>query len=92
MGELTLRIVTPRGVTIDEHELDEVVVRRREDDGSPGSEIAVLRHHGPTLVRSAECVVRYRRGASVSRVRVDKGVTEVLDQVVTMLVPVAERL
>ena len=92
MGEITLRVVTPRGLTIDERDLDEVVMRRREAGDHLGSEVAVLRHHGPTLLRTADCVVRYRRGTSVSRVHVEPGVAEVLDEIVTMLVPAAERM
>ena len=92
MGELTLRIVTPKGLTVDEHGLDEIVVRRREEGDRPGSEIAVFRRHGPTLIRTADCVVRFRRGGRVGRVRVEKGVTEVLGEIVTMLVPGAERV
>ena len=38
MGEITLRGVTPKGVAVDERELDEEVVRRREENDRPGSE------------------------------------------------------
>jgi len=94
VGDIHLRVVTPKGVVVEEAGLDEVVVRRRETGaaGEAGSEIAVLRRHGPLLMATAATVVRYRRGADVSRIAVEPGVTEVLDEIVTILVPSAARL
>lgn len=94
VGDITLRIVTPRGLVAEEHRLDEVVLRRREEgvEGGVGSEIAVLRRHGPTLVRTAGAEVRYRRGEHVERLRTGQGVAEVADETVTLLVPTAERV
>ncbi len=93
MGTIRLRVVTPKGVALEETGLDEVVVRRREAgaEGEAGSEVAVLRRHGPLLMATAAAVVRYRRGTDVQHVAVEQGVTEVLDEVVTVLVPSASK-
>ncbi|TLM65834.1 MAG: hypothetical protein FDZ70_10780 [Actinobacteria bacterium] len=89
---LTLEIVTPTGVALAETELDSVVVRRREDRFDPGSEIVILKSHGPLLVSSAACVVRFRAGGRIGAVRVGRGVAEVLRDRVTVLAREAEVL
>ena len=91
MAHLRLEIVTPGGLALRAEELDEVVVRRREPDHDPGSEVAILPHHGSLLMRSAAGEVRYRRAGHVMRVPVGVGVTEVLDGRVLMMVAVAGR-
>lgn len=86
MGAIVLEIVTPAGLTLHEAGLDEVVLRRREPDHEPGSEVAILPLHGPELMSTCAHVLRYRRGDSVSGVSVGPGVAEVLDERVTVLV------
>jgi F0F1-type ATP synthase epsilon subunit len=87
-------VVTPKGLAIEEHRLDEVVLKRREEgvEGGVGSEIAILRRHGPTLVRTAAAEVRYRRGDHVGRLQAGPGVAEIADETVTLLVPGVQRL
>jgi F0F1-type ATP synthase epsilon subunit len=90
VGAIVLRVVTPKGVVLEERGLDEVVLRRREEAHASGSEIAVLRRHGPTLLQTGSGIVRYRRGEHRGQVRVEPGVAEVLGEVVTVLSPMAE--
>jgi hypothetical protein len=86
VGDIVLEIVTPRGLALSATGLDEVVLRRREPDHDPGSEVAILRNHGAELLVTCAHELRYRRGVTVSRVNVGSGVAEVLDGHVTLLV------
>jgi F0F1-type ATP synthase epsilon subunit len=86
MGAIVLEIVTPAGLSLHETGLDEVVLRRREPDHEPGSEVAILRLHAPELMVTCDHMLQYRRGERVSRVHVGPGVAEVLDENVTVLV------
>jgi F0F1-type ATP synthase epsilon subunit len=90
VGCIVLEIVTPAGLTLHETGLDEVVLRRREPDHELGSEVAVLRHHGAELMATCAHELQYRRGDHVSRVSVGAGVTEVLNDHVTVLVTSAD--
>jgi F0F1-type ATP synthase epsilon subunit len=86
VGGIILEIVTPKGLTLHETGLDEVVLRRREPGHDPGSQVAILRNHGPELMTTCAHELHYRRGEHVSRVSVGPGVAEVLDGHVTVLV------
>jgi len=86
VGAIVLEIVTPAGLKVREVGLDEVVLRRREPGRDLGSEVAVLRRHGPELIATCAHELRFRRGGSVSKVAVGAGVAEVLDEHVTLLV------
>jgi len=86
VGAIVLEIVTPAGLKLREAGLDEVVLRRREPGRDLGSEVAVLRRHGPELIATCAHELRFRRGGSVSKVAVGAGVAEVLDEHVTLLV------
>ena len=90
MGAIVLEIVTPAGLKLREAGLDEVVLRRREPGRDLGSEVAVLRRHGPELIATCAHELRFRRGGSVSKVAVGAGVAEVLDEHVTLLVTGSE--
>jgi F0F1-type ATP synthase epsilon subunit len=86
VGTLELEVLSPAGLLLRERGLDEVVLRRREPDHDPGSEIAVLRRHGPELISTCAHQLRFRRGEEVSTLAVGAGVAEVLDDHVTVLV------
>jgi F0F1-type ATP synthase epsilon subunit len=88
---IVLEIVTPRGLTLHEAGLDEVVLRRREPGHDPGSEVAILRNHGPELMTTCAHELRYRRGGRISCVSVGPGVAEVLDGHVTVLVTATDQ-
>lgn len=92
VGEIVLEVVSPKGVVLRQAGLDEVVLRRREPDHDPGSEIAVLPRHGPTLVQVCAHEVRYRRGERAARLRVGPGVAEIANDVVTLIVSSAGEL
>ena len=91
MGAIVLEIVTPAGLRLHETGLDEVVLRRREPDHEPGSEVAILRLHGPELMATCDHMLRYRRGERISCVHIGPGVAEVLDEHVTVLATNASR-
>jgi F0F1-type ATP synthase epsilon subunit len=82
---LTLDIVSPRGLVASEKRLDRIVVRRREPAHEPGSEIAILPHHGPLLMQTQACGVRVLRGDEERVLDVGAGVLEVLDDHVTIV-------
>jgi len=86
VGAIVLEVVSPRGLVLHREGLDEVVVRRREPRHDPGSEIAILPRHGPTLVQVCAHEVRYRRGEHKEHLRVGPGVAEIADDVVTLIV------
>jgi len=90
VGAIVLEIVTPAGLKLRETGLDEVVLRRREPGRDLGSEVAVLRRHGPELIATCAHELRFRRGGSVSKVAVGPGVAEVLDEHVALLVTGSE--
>ena len=81
---LTLEIVTPQGVTIEEDGIDAVVVRRKEK-GPLGSELKILPRHAPLLVRVAPCPLRYYRGSERQRIDIDGGFLEVKNDHVTLV-------
>ena len=91
MGALTLEVVTPRGGFLREEGLAEIVLFRRERRFEPGSEVAIFPAHGPLLVRLPACEIRYRHDGRSGRLRVHGGFAEVVDDVVTVLTPRAER-
>ena len=91
MELLTLEVVTPRGGFLHEENLTEIVLRRREDRFDPGSEVAVFPSHGPMLVRLPTCDIRFRHDGRMGHLRVHGGFAEVIDDVVTVITPQAER-
>jgi F0F1-type ATP synthase epsilon subunit len=86
VGRITLSVVTRRGTLIEASDLDEVVVRRREQGFPLGSEVAILPAHGPELLLTCAHELRYRKGDRMQRLVVGAGVAEVLDDRVTVLV------
>jgi F0F1-type ATP synthase epsilon subunit len=83
---VAIRVVTGQGISLNESDLDRIVVRRREAEFDPGSEIAICAHHGPLLIQTQACQLRMTEGALSRVVKVDAGVLEVLDDVVTLVV------
>ncbi|MDR3686132.1 MAG: hypothetical protein P4L93_04135 [Coriobacteriia bacterium] len=83
---LTFDIITAKGVALHEEGLDRVVVRRREADFDPGSEVGICVHHGPLLMQTQACTARLTRGQHTSALTLAPGVLEVLDDRVTLVV------
>ena len=83
---LTFDIVTAKGVALHEEGLDRVVVRRREADFDPGSEVGICVHHGPLLMQTQACEARLTRGQRTTTLALEPGVLEVLDDRVTLVV------
>jgi F0F1-type ATP synthase epsilon subunit len=83
---LTFDIVTAKGLSLHEEGLDRFVIRRREADFDPGSEMAICPHHGPLLMQTQACIARLTRGAHTMPLDVEPGVLEVIDDRVTLVV------
>ena len=84
MRTLTLDIVSPLGRQLRVDGLDEIVVRRREEEREFGSEVAILKGHAPLLMQVQPCTLRYRKGDETRVLDIDKGVLEVWDDTVTI--------
>jgi F0F1-type ATP synthase epsilon subunit len=82
---LTLEVVSPRGVVAHEEGLDRVVVRRREAEYDPGSEIAILPHHGPLLMQTQPCSLRLTRAGNTHELKVGAAVLEVVSDHITLV-------
>lgn len=83
---LSLDIVAPTGVVFSERGFDRVVVRRREPDHVPGSEIAICPHHGPLLMQTQRCTIRLVSGAYARTIDAEPGVLEALDDHITLAI------
>jgi F0F1-type ATP synthase epsilon subunit len=82
---LTFDIVTPRGARLHEEAVERVVVRRREAEYDPGSEVAILPRHGPLLMQTQACVARLTCDGLTRELDVGAGVLEVLRDHVTLV-------
>ncbi len=83
---LTLKVVTPRGVEFEEEGLDRIVLRRREADHVPGSEVAICDHHANLLMQSQRSSMRLTRGEQSWEVPAGAGVLEVDGEAVTLVI------
>jgi F0F1-type ATP synthase epsilon subunit len=83
---LTFDIVTASGLTLHKEGLDRIVLRRREVEFDPGSEVGICLHHGPLLMQTQACTARLTRGERTTSLDVEPGVLEVLDDRVTLIV------
>jgi len=91
-GALTLEIVTPDGVALQEDGVEVVVLRRREPRFEVGSEIAIFPLHAPLLVRLAVAPARYRKGGETVHLAVEAGFGEVIGDRVVIVTPRCERV
>jgi F0F1-type ATP synthase epsilon subunit len=83
---LQLRVVGPRGLIAEKAELDEVTVRRREARFDPGSQVAVRPRHAPLLMQTCAGELTWRRGSREGSISLGRGVLEVLDDHVTVVI------
>lgn len=84
---LTLQIITPDGLSLNEKQVDAVVVRRREKHFELGSEIALFPRHAPMLIRMPDAPLRYRKGAQTLYVAVGGGFMEIKDDQIVVVTP-----
>ena len=82
---LSLEIVGREGLVLRETGIDRIVVRRREAEHLPGSEVAICPRHGRLLMQTQACRMRLMNGTEVRRVDVGAGVLEVVDDSVTLV-------
>jgi F0F1-type ATP synthase epsilon subunit len=81
---MTLKVVSARGVEYSVDGVDRIVVRRREVDFDPGSEVAICPGHAPLLMQTQRCTMRVTRGAQRIQRELPPGVLEVCDERVTI--------
>jgi F0F1-type ATP synthase epsilon subunit len=82
---LTLDIAGSAGSRLHEVAVDSIVFRRREVDHDPGSEVAILPSHGPLLMQTQPCIMRFTRAGSTHQMEVGAGVLEVFRDHVTLV-------
>ena len=83
---LSVEIVSPRGVEYFADCVERVVLRRRELEHDPGSEIAICPHHAPLLMQVQACTMRVTQGGQTFEREVPPGVLEVYGDRVTFAV------
>ncbi|NTU72141.1 MAG: hypothetical protein HGB10_10030 [Coriobacteriia bacterium] len=76
---LCLEIVSAHGVEFSQTEIDRLVVRRREVDHDPGSEVAICPHHAPMLMQIEPCRMRITRDGVTFAREIPAGVLDVCD-------------
>jgi F0F1-type ATP synthase epsilon subunit len=82
---LTFNIITTAGTQRHEEGVEKVVVRRREADHDPGSEVVILPRHGALLMQTQECVVRFTLPGETQELQIGAGVLEVFHDHVTVV-------
>jgi len=82
---ITFDIVAPGGTRFHEGALESVVLRRREAEYDPGSEVVILSKHAPLLMQVQACSVRFTRDGTTQEVEVGAGVLEVYRDYVTLV-------
>jgi F0F1-type ATP synthase epsilon subunit len=82
---LIFDIVTPKGTRLHGEAVERVILRRREVEYDPGSEVAILPRHGPLLMQTQACVARLTRGGFTQELEVGAGVLEVFRDHVTLV-------
>ncbi len=90
MEKLTLEIVTPEKIVLQEKDVDFVNVEFLESDEKGKSEIGIMKGHAPMLMRLSVAPIRYKKGNDVSYVVVAGGFLEVKDNVITIISAGAE--
>jgi F-type H+-transporting ATPase subunit epsilon len=91
--KITLQVVTPEKVLLEEKEVDIVVFKVEGKDDPKGSgEIGVMRNHAPMLARIPLSAVRYNKGNQKFYIAVAGGFVEVRDNRVTILSNGAEKV
>lgn len=82
---LTFEIVTPRGLVMRRTGLDQIVLRRKEEQFDNGVEVTVLPRSAPTLVKLPAHELRLIEGPETTYVRIDGGFAEINNDVVSVL-------
>lgn len=90
MSNLTLEIVTPEKIVLNEDNIDFVGVEFLQEDEIKKSELGIMKGHAPMLMRLAIAPVRYKKGEDTFYAVVAGGFLEVKDNIITILSPGAE--
>lgn len=89
-GKISLEVITPEKVVLEDNEIDIVVLRDLEGEQEEGEltkerSIGILADHAPMLVRLPVAPIRYEKGGEVHWVVVAGGFLEVKNNKVTVL-------
>jgi F-type H+-transporting ATPase subunit epsilon len=90
--QLSLQILTPDGRSLKEHDVDAVIVRRKERRFELGSEVAILPRHAPILIRVPIAPLRYRKGGRTFYLVVGGGFVEIKRNQVLVVTPRFEEI
>jgi len=86
-NKLSLEIITPQGDVFKKNHVEEIVFHRKEKRYEPGSEIAILPLHGPSLIKIAIAPVRYRINEQTHYLALAGGFAEVKGEHVLVITP-----
>lgn len=90
--KIFLEIITPERTILQEEGIDMVVIQRAEQEEGEHTEVGILPHHAPMLVRLPVTPVRYKKEGKTYYLVVAAGFLEVKDNRVIILSPAAERV
>ncbi|OGF20286.1 hypothetical protein A2Y83_01880, partial [Candidatus Falkowbacteria bacterium RBG_13_39_14] len=90
MSLLSIEIVTPEKIVLQEHDVDFVGIEFLESDDKGRSEIGIMEDHAPMLMRLSTAPIRYKKGENIAYAVVAGGFLEVKDNVITIISPGAE--
>jgi F0F1-type ATP synthase epsilon subunit len=91
VGNLSIEIVTPYGTGMEDEDIDEVIIRRREDMHEQGSHVSILPRHGSMLVRIPDAPMKYFKNGDSYEIHLSDGFVEVKDDRIVFLVHSFER-
>lgn len=83
--KLAVEIVTPQGMTLREDDVDYVVVRLKEKEVVPGSELSIWPRHAPLLARIDSSRLRYRCEGETRDMEIGEGILQVKNNEVTIV-------
>lgn len=83
---LRLQVIGRDGPLTSVGPVDEVTARRREEHFDEGSLVSIRPRHAPMLMLTAPGEIIWRQGTAERHVDVGRGVLEVLDDFVTVVI------
>lgn len=90
MNNLSLEIVTPEKIVLQEHDVDFVNVEFLESEKKGQSGIGIMKGHAPMLMRLSIAPIRYKKNDNTFYVVVAGGFLEVKDDKITIISSGAE--
>ncbi len=90
MSNLTLEIVTPEKIVLQEKDIDFVGVEFLESEKKGKSEIGIMKGHAPMLMRLSIAPIRYEKNGNINYAVVAGGFLEVKDNKIIIISAGAE--